>query len=925
VFSLIRIIRSGRRRRGALRANHRQLRHWGGALVAAGALLLVAACILLSLPLSIGPALTLGEKPPPTRIYDRTGSRLIMEIASSRAPESRWVAFATGGTQSCAAAAFRAARGIPAADSLASSPFAPVLAMASAVFGSNDLAAEAAAELMKISGGGALLDRARLAGALAVRYDRRQLAEWLLNIRAYGRRAVGIDDAALTYFGVHAASLSLAQCAALEALAGSPARSADPAELRQARDDLLQRMAALGYFDAGQQRTASQEQLSLRATEPAAPPYLSSFLGRVLDRLAAQYSEDALARAGLKVVTALDLDYALQVLCAAQNGLARDAAPAPDSIAALDGSPCRLAALLGPAAGTESAADLAVAVIDPETGELLAYFDSARAGIAPAAGGRAGTALLPFAYLSAFTRGFAPASLLFDIPGADGMENLDGRFLGPLSARDSIRQRRLAATAQMMDRAGAGNISRTLDLLGLGGPAGGGNSLDALLDRPMDLLDLTSGYAILAGSGIQIIDPISAGPIVILRVEDQSGRALPDFSERVTRQVIGADLAYLLQDVLADPAGWSGYNAIALQESPSIISAAFGEAPADGGAWAFAFTSRFVVGVRAAPQDAARLTPQTPWMVAQAAAGWALRGLPVQQWQAGDGIVRREVCATSGLLPSRYCPRTESEIFLAGADPVQTDTNYRPVVINRETGRLATLWTPMNLTEQKVFFRLSGEARQWAEQSGFPLPPETYDTLPASFPARDDLQILGPGPMDILHGKVDIRGTAAIAGMEEFRVQAGPGLYPTDWYTLAESKTSIPNGILASWDTSSGDGIWSVQLLAILANGKIESVSIPVTIDNSPPEIRIVEPQGTATLIAANGSPVILQADITDNLGVAKVDFRLDGKVRTTLQAGPYSVRWEDLAVGLHTVDICAWDLAGNENCTNALEVNIQP
>jgi hypothetical protein len=64
--------------------------------------------------------------------------------------------------------------------------------------------------------------------------------------------------------------------------------------------------------------------------------------------------------------------------------------------------------------------------------------------------------------------------------------------------------------------------------------------------------------------------------------------------------------------------------------------------------------------------------------------------------------------------------------------------------------------------------------------------------------------------------------------------------------------------------------------------------------------------------------------DASDNLALDAVDFRLDGKTRTRMEVGPFSVRWEGLPPGNHQVDICARDGAGNENCTSSLDVEIK-
>jgi hypothetical protein len=96
-----------------------------------------------------------------------------------------------------------------------------------------------------------------------------------------------------------------------------------------------------------------------------------------------------------------------------------------------------------------------------------------------------------------------------------------------------------------------------------------------------------------------------------------------------------------------------------------------------------------------------------------------------------------------------------------------------------------------------------------------------------------------------------------------------------------------------------------------------------VTLDNTPPVIRWLVPDAPQKISITAGDSLVLQADVSDNLGVAAVDFLLDGTSRTHLESGPFSVRWNDLAPGSHLVKICAVDLAGNETCTVEMEVEV--
>jgi hypothetical protein len=696
----------------------------------------------------------------------------------------------------------------------------------------------------------------------------------------------------------------------------------NPSGWNTARNAILNRMLNSGYLGKEAWGAASAEPIASvhpGSGEPAFGkklPFLDSFLQRAVSRLGDRYPAEELPRAGLRVFTTLDLDFELQTLCAAQN-LISQPSESSEPVPTLEGKACDLATFLGATTDRRLPEDAALVVMDPESGEVLAYFDSARGKESVARAG-AGSSLLPFVFLSAFTRGFAPASMLLDLPGPDAMPNPDGKYLGPISARTTLQKRRVAAANKMVASVGGDHIELTLSLLNL--PRAGATpfSFAQNLEQPVDLLSLTKAYNLLAGNGMEVDDPHSADPPLILRVEKSGGGIIGNYTDRQTRRIFGSDLAYLLQDILSDESGRTDLTAPALAGSRSAVGAMLGEDPAGEGTWAFAFTPKFVIGVRGTgnPSD-----PQSSWVLAQAVAGWILRSIPEQHWVQPAGIVRVDVCLPSGLLPSRYCPDVASEIFLAGTEPQQVDNYYRPVAVNRETGRLATLWTPLGLVDEEVFFILTGSARVWAGQSGFPLPPETYDTLPDSFPYYDDLHISNPTALEILHGTVALRGTAAVSGMSRYEIQAGPGLYPETWYALGSGVGPVSEGELARWDTSGLEGVWSIQLTAVFPNGNIFNVAIPVTLDNTPPAIRWIEPSTPKRLSIAEGEALILQVDVTDNFGVAEVDFFLDGSSRTRLEIGPFSVRWNGLAAGRHTVKICALDRSGNETCTVEMEV----
>jgi len=80
--------------------------------------------------------------------------------------------------------------------------------------------------------------------------------------------------------------------------------------------------------------------------------------------------------------------------------------------------------------------------------------------------------------------------------------------------------------------------------------------------------------------------------------------------------------------------------------------------------------------------------------------------------------------------------------------------------------------------------------------------------------------------------------------------------------------------------------------------------------DTTPPTVALTAPADGATV---SGS-VTISATASDNVGVSRVEFRVDGSLVGTSTAAPYQVSWNTASVGNggHTVTAQAFDAAGN-------------
>jgi hypothetical protein len=110
------------------------------------------------------------------------------------------------------------------------------------------------------------------------------------------------------------------------------------------------------------------------------------------------------------------------------------------------------------------------------------------------------------------------------------------------------------------------------------------------------------------------------------------------------------------------------------------------------------------------------------------------------------------------------------------------------------------------------------------------------------------------------------------------------------------------------------------------SSGGVESISgdfafqTSSVIDTTPPTIAITAPANGATV----SGTVPVSANASDNVGVASVQFFLDGSnLGSSLTAAPYSVTWNTTTAsnGAHTLTAQAKDAAGNVG--NAVAVNV--
>jgi hypothetical protein len=296
---------------------------------------------------------------------------------------------------------------------------------------------------------------------------------------------------------------------------------------------------------------------------------------------------------------------------------------------------------------------------------------------------------------------------------------------------------------------------------------------------------------------------------------------------------------------------------------------------------------------------------------------YAVHNLPSASWDMPSGIVTAAVCDPSGMLPTQACPNVVNEIFLDGRQPVQSDTLYQTFQVNTETGLLATVFTPPELVEKRNYMVIPPEARAWAKDAGLATPPTAYDTFqkPAVQP---DVHISAPVIFAGGHAKIEIRGSATGANFAWYRLEYGQGLYPNGWVQIGtDNHSPVTEGLLGEWDTTALNGLYSLRLMVIRSNQRIDQAVVQITLDNTPPQVAITYPQDGQTISAAQEPQVALQAQASDPF-LTKVDFYIDNVLVGEANVAPFGVVWPAKSGG-HALKVIATDQAGN---TTEVKIN---
>lgn len=774
-----------------------------------------------------------------------------------------------------------------------------------------------------------------LSSQVVARYGRKKVLEWFLNSAYYGNSVYGAAQAADYYFGKDLSDLDLSESAMMAAVGAFPALNpldAAPAA-RENQAEVLDKMAAAGFITSDQAVNAAREKLVYADSDPSASPPQPAFVDLIIQEAAQSIPAERLLRGGFLIVSTIDSQLQAELKCTLDIMAERVRGRQPEL-----SSDCAAGRLLpkytGPEFNSDTTLEINLAMLDPVRGELigLAGLSSTGQDLTVDQPRPPGSLVTPFIYLSDFTQGFEPASLVWDIPLAENEADVDilhpgcsgdCEFLGPVNIRTALVNDLLSPARQSLTIQGKGRLRSTLSQFGFSLEEGDCQDCPVFSESPdLKMLDILQGYGVFANQGVLTgrasgTSTLEFEPLTVLRLEDTAGMEYQMSAPLEERKIINEELAYLVAQTLSDSTAWLDPQAREFYRIGKPAGVKLGYVPDGSSLWTVGFTPDFVVGAWAGLFGGEN---QENWDLSdissslwRAITQYASREEADSGWDIPPGIISEDVCYPSGELPTEYCPRVVREFFIEGYEPLVADMLYQALEVNRETGLLASVFTPADRIEEMIFLNIPPKAQTWAAETNLPRPPTLYD-LQAPDPQPDGLELISPENLSFVRDQVWITGSIPEEDFLTARLQYGAGLNPHSWLQIGEELSSpVTSGYLGTWDTSSlEEGIYALQLVLIKKGQEIEKTSLLVSVDNTPPEIILVTDL-TAVIPYQGEKELLLEVQFKNSSEIDQVVFRMDGQQLSSRKIKPFLTLWP-LELGEHHLLVTARDQAGNRS-----------
>ena len=505
--------------------------------------------------------------------------------------------------------------------------------------------------------------------ALEQRASKDTILELYLNDVYLGQRGSfaihGVAEASRIYFGKDVSNVSLSEAATIAGAILYPGLPfTNPKRAVDRRNVVLSAMTAEEYISGDESTRASREpmQILARAVDNEAPYFVDLVgqqVGTVFPGVMAQ-SE------AVGVYTTLDLNMQRAALDAVRTGLTR-----VDEL------------LAARRRKTTQRAQAALIAVDPRSGEILAMvggrsYNSSQYNRVTTARRQPGSTFKPFVFLAAFERAYeegrtdlTPASITLDDPATfefDGQvwepKNYDD-YDGEVTWRRALAMSRNIGTIRVGEQIGFDRVASLWRRVGVGTPPRAFPSI-TLGVFELTPLEVAQAYTVFVNGGL--VRPLKAIDHV-----DVGTRELKAATTR-PNAVARAETTFLVTNMMRSVIDEGTGAAVRANGFQFDAAGKTGTTNDLRDAWFVGFTPELLTVVWVGFDDnqpiglsgsQAAVPIWTDFMKA------ALAGRGDAQFQAPDGITFVEIDRDTGHLATPYCPRTITESFVTGTEPVE--------------------------------------------------------------------------------------------------------------------------------------------------------------------------------------------------------------------------------------------------------------
>jgi 1A family penicillin-binding protein len=600
---------------------------------------------------------------------------------------------------------------------------------------------------------------ALLAYQITQKISKSQILALYLNEIFYGNQAYGIEAASQAYFGKRARELTLAEASMLAGLPQSPAvynPLVNPVAAKARQSYVLEQMVRHGFITEAEGNEAQQAELRYQSTErPFLAPHWAVYIRSMIEE---KYGARVLYQSGLKIYTSLDYDLQVKM----------------EEVAKAN----------APTLAQRDASNTSIVVMNPKTGEILAmvgsmdYWNTDIDGQVNVALSerQPGSTIKPIVYLTAFTKGWVPSTMIKDekISLRDELgrvwepENFDKRFYGNVPARialgnslniPAVKTLQFAGVESVADMARKMGITTWPDnrRLGLAMALGGAEV------RPVDM---TAAYTVLANNGLRI------PPVSITKIVDADGNTVEEYKVPQGEQVVDPRYAYMITSILSDNSNrLITYGPNNLLTMPRPAAAKTGTTDNYRDTWTMGYTPNLTVGVWVGNSDnhpmkevLSSMSAGKIWRESMDTAIDYLQ-LPAEEFQRPAGLVDAVTCSGGPNCRPEIYP---SESVPNGARIVQTTGGPVPTVVTTPAASSAApAAPPVPRATPQAGEPTEGEAEPTAQ----PAPSVLFPVAPiAAPPARTP----GPPPQATPVPAAPPPPPAAVPGTPANRFQQTP-------------------------------------------------------------------------------------------------------------------------------------------------------